>query len=411
MLNGLKREFPSKSKNYLAILLIVVSLTPISAYSAQKITAGTTCKKLNTKAIYANKSFTCIKKNGKLVWSKGVAIKTAAPKPESTPAPTPKPSENTSSTNGDFAPWSTDIDSKTLNDQAQRNFLIWVKSREGATTNHTQIIQANSNTNRVSILKKADDLGAKLFSSFIPKGSVTVIGATESWTIEQLNKTGWNVTQCSDPYMPGVFLCLEPDRRQGYVIKQDATYNASNPGADGGALLAHEYFHLVQFNLAKTAPGIPVKYPEDPKAPVFPVWFTEGTADFVGFAVGALAQNATYWEGRDTMFTYSPPEESINKNAISDYEIRSCCGNNKPTYPYHIGRVATEYIVASIGFQKMLDIFTDFANTKNFEKSFENITGISKTSFYEKFEQIRTKVGLPPVSWKLDGLTNKKIGR
>jgi hypothetical protein len=141
----------------------------------------------------------------------------------------------------------------------------------------------------------------------------------------------------------------------------------------------------------------------------FPVWFIEGSADFVGFAVGALSQNATYWEGRERMFSYAPREESIDKNAIADYEIRTCCGNSTPTYPYGVGRVATEYIVASIGFQKMLDIWADFATTRNFETSFEKVTGISKEAFYTKFDQVRTKVGLPPVSWRLDGLVNKKI--
>lgn len=393
------------SKQAIAILLflsVTISLTPLSANSAQKIVPGSSCRNEKSQKTFANKKYTCVKKNGKLVWNKGVPVKSAAPK--STPSPSP------SITNTDFAPWSTNIDSKSLSDQAQRNFLSWVKSREGAEVKHAQIVQANRNTSRVSIMKKADDLGAKLFSSYFPEGSTTVIGATEKWTVEQLNNDGWNLSECKDPYMSGVFLCLERGKRQGYVVTSDVRYNAGNPGADGGALLAHEYFHLVQFNLTKSVPGIPVKYPEDPKGPAFPVWFIEGTADFVGFAVGALAQNATYWEGRAAMFTYSPPEESVNRNAISDYEIRSCCGNNTPTYPYHIGRVATEYIVASIGFQKMLDVFVDFANTRNFEKSFENVTGISKETFYEKFEQIRTKVGLPPVSWKLDGLVNKKIG-
>lgn len=396
------KESPRSYRIRITLLVLIFSLTPISAFSAPKIAPGKICKKVNTKATYAKKTFTCIKREGKLVWSKGVAVKSNAPKATPTPEAT--------KSNSDFAPWSTNIDSKSLSDQAQRNFLIWVKSRESAEIKHTQLIQANRNSSRVTIMKKADDLGAKLFSSYFPQGSTTVIGATEKWTVDQLNEDGWNVSRCNDPYMSGVFLCLERDRRHGYVVTSDARYNAGNPGSDGGALLAHEYFHLVQFNLTKSVLGIPVKYPEDPKGRAFPVWFTEGTADFVGYAVGALAQNATYWEGRNMMFAYSPPEESINKNAISDYEIRSCCGNNTPTYPYHIGRVATEYIVASIGFQKMLDIFIDFANTNDFEKSFENVTSISKETFYEKFEQIRTKVGLPPVSWKLDGLINKKIG-
>jgi hypothetical protein len=58
----------------------------------------------------------------------------------------------------------------------------------------------------------------------------------------------------------------------------------------------------------------------------------------------------------------------------------------------------------------LLDIWIDYGTTRNFEKSFENVTGISKTTFYDKFDQIRTKVGLPGISWKLDGLVNKRIG-
>ena len=51
----------------------------------------------------------------------------------------------------------------------------------------------------------------------------------------------------------------------------------------------------------------------------------------------------------------------------------------------------------------------DFGKTNDFEKSFETVTGISKQAFYEKFDLMRTKVGLPGISWKLDGLINKKI--
>ena len=338
----------------------------------------------------------------KLVWSKGVTIKTVAPVRTPTPTPTP----------ANFEPWSTNIDAKTLSDQAQRNFLAWVKTRGGSTTNHLQLIQDNPYKTRISILKKADDLGAQLFSSFFPQGSKTIIGASEAWTIAELAKSGWPAQNCNAPYMSGVALCLDADSRQGYVITGEAAYDARNPGNDGGALLAHEYFHLVQANLAKTRPGEGAihKGTDADSASSFPVWFIEGTAEFVGYSIGALAQNATYWEGRARMLSYSPPEESINKNAISDYEIRICCGNNTPTYPYHIGQIATEFIVASVGFQKMLDIMIDYASTRNFEKSFETVTGISKTTFYEKFEQLRPKIGLPPVSWKLEGLTNKKIG-
>ena len=321
---------------------------------------------------------------------------------QSTPTPTPTPTQSS------FEAWTLNIDAKSLSDQAQENFLSWTKGRVGVTINHTQIIQVNSNVNRISILKRSDDLVAQLFSSYFPQGSVTVIGATESWTTEELSKNGW-LTTCRNQSMPGVAYCLSNTRHHGYVVTGDATYDPRNPGRDGGALLAHEYFHLVQANLSQTTSGVRTKSGDADSANAFPAWFLEGTAEFVGYSVAAQSQSASFWDGRARMLSYAPPEESINKNAIADYEIRTCCGNNTPTYPYNIGQVATEYIVASIGFQKMLDIWIDYATTRNFEKSFERVTGISKIAFYEKFDQIRTKVGLPAISWRLEGLVNKKI--
>lgn len=404
------------------VLLLLATLLSNSAFPAQKIKPGTSCKTLNSKVTQSGKLYACIKKGKKLVWNNGVAIKSAAPAkspatsttptPVVTPSPsvTPAPSATPTPPAVVFQPWSTDIDAKLLSDEAQKNFLAWAKQRTNSKINHTQRIQENNNSQRISIMKKADDLSAQLFSEFFPKGSITVIGATENWAVSELAKSGWTTSTCNNPYMSGVFLCLDNDSRQGYVVTADATYDARNPGNDGGALLAHEYFHLVQWNLSKTTKGIRMKSGDASSANAFPAWFVEGSADFVGYSVGALSQNASYWEGRARMLSYSPPGESVNRNSITDYEIRTCCGNDTPTYPYNIGQVATEYIVASIGFQKFLDIWTSFAITQNFEKSFESIAGISKETFYEKFDQIRTKVGLPGISWKLDGLVNKKIG-
>ena len=63
------------------IISLVIPTLPLSAFSAQKITAGAPCTKLNTKAVANNKTYTCIKKGSKLVWNSGVAIKSAAPAP------------------------------------------------------------------------------------------------------------------------------------------------------------------------------------------------------------------------------------------------------------------------------------------------------------------------------------------
>ena len=399
----------SKSRFAVAVVLLLAINTPLQAAAPK---AGAKCTKAGATSTAGGKKYTCIKSGTKLVWNKGVAIKIAAPKPTASPAATATPTSTPtpSPTQINFVPWGTDVDSKTLSEIAQRNFLQWVKERSGQPKNHTQLIQENRYSNRIDLLKKSDDLGAQLFSSYVKQGSMTVIGANEGWTLEQLAKSGWPVTKCRDQYMQGVELCLEGTRYQGYVITSDAFYDARNPGRDGAALLAHEYFHLVQANLIGSRDLFITKNGDPQTAKAFPAWFAEGTAEFVGYSVGALSQNASYWDGRATALTYAPPGDSTNRNSISDYEIRTCCGNGTPTYPYNIGHVATEYIVASVGFQKLLDIFVDFGKSNDFEKSFETVTGISKQAFYEKFDLIRTKVGLPGISWKLDGLINKKIG-
>ena len=389
----------SKSRIAVAVVLLLALATPLQAATPK---AGTKCTKAGSTATAGGKKFTCVKSGTKLVWNKGVAI--AKPASVVTPSPTPTPTQI------NFVPWGTDVDSKTLSDIAQRNFQQWVKERSGQPKNHIQQIQENKSKNRIDILKKSDDLGAQLFSSYLKQASVTIIGANEAWTLEQLAKSGWSVSKCSDQYMPGVDLCLEGMKFQGYVVTSDSSYDARNPGRDGAALLAHEYFHLVQANLVGSRSMYLTKNGDPQLAHAVPAWFAEGTAEFVGYSVGALSQNASYWDGRSAALSYAPPGESTNRNSIADYEIRTCCGNGTPTYSYNIGHVATEYIVASIGFQKMLDIFVDFGKSNDFEKSFESVTGISKQSFYEKFDLIRTKVGLPGISWKLDGLVNKKIG-
>jgi hypothetical protein len=403
-------------KRLLVLLTVTLALACLEPVATAAVKPGTVCKKVGQTSTSSGIKYTCIKSGKKLVWNKGVAIKkpapVASPTPSATATPTPTatPTASAMPTPTKFEPWSTNIDSKMLSDEAQKSFLAWAQTRTGATKNHTQQIQENKNTNRINLLKKSDDLGAQLFSSYFKQGSTTVIGANEGWTLEQLAKNGWTVNKCSDQYMSGVELCLEGTKYQGYVITSDSFYDARNPGRDGAALLAHEYFHLVQANLIGSRDLFRTKSGDPQTAKAFPAWFAEGSAEFVGYSVGALSQNASYWEGRATALSYAPPGEATNRNSISDYEIRTCCGNGTPTYPYNIGHVATEYIVASVGFQKLLDIFVDFGKSNDFEKSFESVTGISKQAFYEKFDLIRTKVGLPAISWKLDGITNKKIG-
>jgi hypothetical protein len=53
-----------------SLIALALTLIPVTADSAQKITPGSTCKVLNQKVVYQNKTYTCIKSGKKLLWNK-----------------------------------------------------------------------------------------------------------------------------------------------------------------------------------------------------------------------------------------------------------------------------------------------------------------------------------------------------
>lgn len=62
---------------------LAVSLFPQLSHAAPKVAQGATCKSLNVKTKFQGKTYTCIKKNGKLVWGKGVPSNSGAKNNES----------------------------------------------------------------------------------------------------------------------------------------------------------------------------------------------------------------------------------------------------------------------------------------------------------------------------------------
>ena len=398
-------------KSHLALAIVVLLSLSSPVYAAAP-KAGSKCTKAGQTSTSAGIKYTCVKSGKKLVWNKGVAVKKPAPVPSANPSPSETPTPSPTQKEESFTPWATSFTQKQVSDEAQKKFREWALVQPDKSGLHKFISHPDTPGKRARNFKKVDELDVKLFGQFFTKQSTTVLGSNEKWVVDQLNANGGKYEQCdANSGNQGLNYCLDQGASQGYVITSDQDYQATNPGGDGSALLSHEYFHIVQRALLGSNNGIPTRSDANGSKDSIPVWFVEGTANFVGFSVAALALDATYWEGRPTMFKYAPKTPDVNRNTLEDYEIRNGPGNNSPTYPYIAGQLASEYLVASVGFQKMLDIWLDFKNTKNFEKSFENAVGISKDAFYSKFEAARGNLGLPPVTWKLVCLTNTLISQ
>jgi hypothetical protein len=394
----------------LAVLVFIsLAMLPTSAANAPK--AGALCKKVGTTTTANGKKFTCVKSGKKLIWNKGVKV--SVPRPSATPTPTasPAPTVTPTPTERPFVPWSTDATGKEISDAAQKNFRDWAFAQSDKPLNHVFFIEDGVFPSRAQPLTASDATGSKLFSQFFPTKSVTVIGRSQAWVVEKLNSLGGNFKNCSITLTDGIDYCWDSQTMQGMVVYSDIRFNPTNLAGDASSLLAHEYFHLVQFQLSVGGPAHLIKNGTASTSNMFPAWFIEGSAEFVSYSVSTLAMSSDYWLARDSVNSINGFNGANSRNTLVDAEIRTFAGTqpNGPIDPYVIGRVGTEYLVASVGFQKFLDIFKSFKETKNFERSFELVTGIKVSDFYEKFEKVRTALGMPEVSMKLVCLTNTPI--
>lgn len=78
-----------------SIFLVSISLFTSTFTATAAVKAGASCNKAGATSTISGKKFTCIKSGKKLVWDKGVVIKSLAPTPITTPSPTPTPAAKT----------------------------------------------------------------------------------------------------------------------------------------------------------------------------------------------------------------------------------------------------------------------------------------------------------------------------
>ena len=167
--------------------------------------------------------------------------------------------------------------------------------------------------------------------------------------------------------------------------------NLSRLDLNGGsiAVVAHEYFHIVQKALMQ------IEARDSAGNLYIPMWLHEGSANFIGFAVADYLKAMKYESGRfsevESHKDYKSPESKVKLENFRDYSSKN---NGVSLNPYGIGMAATEYIVASVGIDSLFNIYKYTKETKNFSESFLKATGISLEKFYEIFELARPSMAL-----------------
>ncbi|CAB4543756.1 MAG: hypothetical protein F2602_02945 [Actinobacteria bacterium] len=361
------------------LIALAITLIPFTAVSAQKITPGTTCKVLNQKAVFQNKTFTCIKSGKNFIWNKGVAIKkptaTPAPTPTSTPTPTPTPTSKKLT----FSNISENVDAIALNVYSDFQRLM--------ATNYQSTIKVNTiiGPNTVPVNKNpaaAYQIGSKIFQNFKQPDEVFAIYYTfadKEWAKNQVAiRAGKNIADFQFGYVcPNASRCWDASASATLDWKAIAHFGASDPGGAihgaelTGEIQIHEFTHSVSFYQLKPNRGNYYNLTPD--------WFGEGHASVTG-KLGASKSFEEYGALRIEAIARNRPQSDIKdyrpENVLRFLESFMKYpepSNIERFYLYTLGWSTVEALAAIGGIDSPMNLFVETANGLTFKQAFKKV--------------------------------------
>jgi hypothetical protein len=339
----------------ISILTIVALITPQQSIAATKAKAGTKCVKANSTQVVGARKFTCVKSGSRLIWNKGVSL----PRPTvATPSPTPSASsENVIQAilnPFDLAPFPDEFTRLQLVEAVFKRFEDYKKLNS---TNKTfkLVIDPEFQDDSVAITKLVNDSYAVL--PFPRDYPVTLVVVSRDLKLVEKSVNEFGSFDRTGSRESDWRICL------GCAgLGWAASPSRLSP------VTPHEIFHVWQKAAYKRVNDNNLD-PSNPLNP--PIWLDEGGAEFFGKLLNSNNPRAYYPSG----VPWKP------------YKLKDYTTRNLDSYlPYSLGRVASEYIVASMGFEKFLAIYWNVGSGQDFPTAFNNSIGISLESFYEKFD-------------------------
>jgi hypothetical protein len=337
----------------LLLLGLVLSLTVFALDQAEAgVKAGDKCQKVSATQIVGKIKFTCIKSGSKLVWNKGVAIITASkPSPSSSVSATPI--VQTKPNPFDTSPFPDEFNRTEMVEALFNSFNEFIK-RPPSNNSYKLIIDPKFQSDAPAITKLVKDTYATLPFPLGYPTTVVVISDDKELIEKTVKENGFG----KGNYQESGYYCRNC-AGQGWAT-------SSNPLS---WVTVHEMFHIWQ----KAAYQRPDDNNPDPNNSANPpVWFDEGGADFFSEAFYSKVSG-----------NYQVPKLRWEPLNLKDYISR----DKDRSLPYILGRLAGEYIVASKGMDKYLEIYWNVGKGQGFTAAFENALGISLNSFYEKFDK------------------------
>jgi hypothetical protein len=316
------------------------------------VKAGAKCQKISATQTVGNIKFTCIKSGSKLVWNKGVAIANT-PRPTPTPSAPVSPVIQAKSNSFDSTPFPDEFTRAEMVEAMFKSFDEFLK-RPPSTSSYKLIIDSKFQSDATAVKKLVKDIYAVLpFPPGYPT-TVVIISDDKDLIEKSVKENGFGKGNYQE---------------SGYYCRNCAGYGWATSSNPLSWVTAHETFHIWQ----KAAYHRPDDNNPDPNNPVNPpVWFDEGGADFFSEAFYSKVSG-----------NYQVPRLRWEPLNLKDYVTR----DKDRSLPYILGRLAGEYIVASKGMDKYLEIYWNVGKGQGFTSAFENALGISLDNFYEKFDK------------------------
>ena len=360
---------------------ILLSLLLISSNSYAATKAGAACSKLGSKSISGGKSYTCVKSGKKLVWDKGVVVPVAKPVPSAS-ASTSAAATPLKST---FTPWAIKFVTADMTNMALQNTSDYLGKVTPTSSYQLSVDPSIKESDKTWISGELSYVNGA-FNNVLQGQLKVFLGTTHDWSATTLKKANLWIGDPQSPYpcSNGVHdaYCAEPNLV--LLIYSDIYQANSNYRWDVGrkSTPAHEMFHNVQFaiggrNLA----------PDDPAH--IPRWLMEGSANYFGFYIVEKLDLGNYSEGRQNQVTANPAYRE--SKPLSAYD-------NFNSDPYGIGQAASEYLIASIGFENFLNIWKYTKSENSFAAGFRRASGIDIAEFYAKFEAARSSMKIGSTS-------------
>jgi len=290
-----------------------------------------------------------------------------APGPEVTAPPEVSPAFDT--------PWPLEVTRRELADTALAKTYAFIEQRTPGA--HEGLLTVVSQDTVVEFHRAIGtdlaELTADTFADYLDEGAFLALGTNIDFLIESLEERGRPFNPQAIPstgtvcvaYLGTAWISW-PSFFGREELPRDKNLTACVP---------HELFHIAQ----DTLDPWPASQTYPPGHELYRAfWLTEGSAQFIGHALVSYQGYHDYWGNHFTLGAGDLGQDRPRLRGYESYESGFA--------GYQWGQLATEYIIASVGVEPLMDIWKYAGEGASFEDAFEQAIGLSVEEFYKAFD-------------------------